>query len=160
MRNHEDEFSQVGARLAAIGLGDAHYARSFRKETGITFPLFVDAERKAYRAAQLHSGSLLHILRRDNFAARKRAKAAGHKQHRLGKDPFQLGASLVLAPGNVDRYVHLSTTFGDNADPAALLAAVQHGHRGGERHAVRQGAQEPRQDREGVPALRDERQAR
>jgi hypothetical protein len=124
LRDYEEEFTAAGARLAAIGLGDAHYARAFRVETGITFPLLVDSEREAYRAAQLNRGSLLHLFRRDNFAARKRAKGAGHTQHRTGKNPFQLGASLVLAPGNVDRYVHLSQTFGDNADPAELLAAV------------------------------------
>ena len=124
MRDHENEFSRAGARFAAIGLGAARYARAFREETGITFPLFVDDDRKAFRAAELRKGSLLHLLRRDNFAARKQAKAAGHKQHRLGEHPFQLGASLVLAPGNVDRYVHLSKTFGDNADPAAPLEAV------------------------------------
>ena len=110
--------------MAVVGLGDSRYARAFREETGITFPLFVDDDRKAFRAAELRKGSLLHLLRRDNFAARKQAKAAGHKQHRLGEHPFQLGASLVLAPGNVDRYVHLSKTFGDNADLAALLEAV------------------------------------
>lgn len=124
MRDHEDEFSRAGARLVAIGLGDAYYARAFREETGISFPLFVDARRQAFRAAGLGKANLLHLLRGDNFTARKRAKAAGYRQHRLGKDPFQLGASLVLAPGNVDRFVHLSTTFGDNADPAALLAGV------------------------------------
>ncbi len=124
MRDREHEFSRAGARLAAIGGGDARYARVFREETGITFPLFVDDDRKAFRAAELRKASLLHLLRRDNFAARKRARAAGHRQHRLGRDPFQLGASLVLAPGNVDRYVHVSKTFGDNADPAALLEAV------------------------------------
>ncbi len=110
--------------MAAIGLGDAHHARAFREETGITFPLLVDDDRKAFRAAKLRKGSLLHLLCRDNLVARTRAKLAGHKQHRLGKDPFQLGASLVLAPGNVDRYVHSSKTFGDNADPAALLEAI------------------------------------
>jgi hypothetical protein len=56
--------------------------------------------------------------------ARKRAKAAGHKQHRLGKDPFQLGGSFVFAPGNVDRFVHLSETFGDNAAPEDLIRAI------------------------------------
>lgn len=56
--------------------------------------------------------------------ARKRAKAAGHKQHRLGKDPFQLGGSFVFAPGDVDRFVHLSKTFGDNASPTDLLTAI------------------------------------
>jgi hypothetical protein len=111
--------------MAAIGLGDRRYARAFREETGIPFPLLVDEQRQAYRAAGLRTGTLLHLLRRDNFEARARAKAAGHKQHRLGRNPFQLGGSFVFGPGNVDRFVHLSETFGDNAAPQSLLAAVR-----------------------------------
>ena len=76
MRAHESEFRQAGARLAAIGLGDAGYARAFREESGIGFPLLIDADRAAYRMAGLKKASLLHLLRRDNFAARKRAQAA------------------------------------------------------------------------------------
>jgi hypothetical protein len=125
LREHESEFTQAGAKLAAIGLGDMQYARAFKEETGITFPLFVDADRKAYKAAELKSANLLHLLRSDNSQARSRAKAAGHRQHKLGENPFQLGASFVFAPGDVDRFVHLSQTFGDNADPKALLAAVR-----------------------------------
>ena len=96
----------MGARLAAVGLGDLNYARLFREESGITFPLLVDVERKAYEAAQLKSGNVFHIFRRDNSEARARAKAAGHRQHRPGKDPFQLGASFVFAPGNRELFVH------------------------------------------------------
>ena len=125
MRAHETEFRQAGARLAAIGLGDENYARAFREESGIGFPLLIDAERAAYRVAGLKKASLLHLLRRDNFAARKRAQAGGHRQHKLGKDPLQLGGSFVFAPGNVDRYAHVSETFGDNAPVERLLAAVR-----------------------------------
>ena len=125
MREHEEKFKQAGATLAAIGLGDMNYARLFREETGITFPLLVDAGRAAYRAAELKSGNLFHIFRRDNTAARGRAKAAGHRQHKLGKDPFQLGASFTFAPGDRDLFVHLSRTFGDNADPATLLSTLE-----------------------------------
>ena len=124
LREHEQEFRQKGARLAAISLGDAHYARIFREGTGITFPLLVDAERQAYGAAGLRSGNLLHIFRDENKAARKRANAAGLRQYGLGKNPFQLGGSFVFGPGNVDRFAHLSETFGDNASVAALLAAL------------------------------------
>jgi hypothetical protein len=67
---------------------------------------------------------LLHLFRKDNFKARKRAKAGGHRQHKLGKDPLQLGGSFVFAPGNVDRFVHVSETFGDNATAEAILAAI------------------------------------
>jgi len=76
----------------------------FREESGITFPLLIDEDRRAYRAAGLRSASLLHIFRSDNAIARKRARAAGQRQHRLGKNPFQLGASFVFGPGDVDRY--------------------------------------------------------
>lgn len=124
MRAHEQEFRAKGAGLAAVGLGDPNYARLFREKTGITFPLLIDENREAYKAVGLRNASLLHLLRRDNMQARKRAKAAGHKQHRLGKDPFQLGGSFVFAPGNVDRFVHLSETFGDNAAPKDLLGAI------------------------------------
>lgn len=124
MREHEDEFRAKGAKLAAIGLGDARYAGLFREETGIKFPLLIDEDRLAYRAAGLKSANLLHLFRPDNAVARKRAQAGGFRQHKLGQNPFQLGGSFVFGPGNVDRYAHLSKTFGDNATIDALLAVL------------------------------------
>jgi alkyl-hydroperoxide reductase/thiol specific antioxidant family protein len=124
LRDHEPEFQKKGAKLAAIGLGDANYARLFREESGIGFPLLIDEQRQAYQAAELKNANLLHLFKSENAAARKRAKASGHRQHKLGQNPFQLGGSFVFGPGNVDRFVHLSRTFGDNAAVAELLAAL------------------------------------
>jgi AhpC/TSA antioxidant enzyme len=129
LRAHEGDFKNRGASLAAIGLGDRNYARMFREEAGIAFPLLIDEERIAYRAAGLRSANLLHILRRDNAASRDRAKAGGFAQKKLGRNPFQLGGSFVFGPGNVDVYAHVSKTFGDNADVEELLAAIGAGKR-------------------------------
>jgi hypothetical protein len=101
----------------------------FREEAEITFPLLIDEERVAYRAAGLRSGNLLHIFRRDNAASRERAKAGGFAQKKLGRNPFQLGGSFVVGPGNVDVYSHVSKPFGDNADMGELLAAIGAGKR-------------------------------
>ena len=124
MREHAQAFLEKGAALAAIGLGDRVYAREFREEARITFPLLIDEERQAYRAVELKSANLFHLLRSDNAEARKRASAAGHQQHKLGQNPFQLGGSFVFGPGNVDRFTHISQTFGDNASVAAMLEAL------------------------------------
>jgi hypothetical protein len=124
LREHEQAFRDKGATLAAVGLGDRNYARVFREETGISFPLLIDEQREAYRAAELRSANLLHLLRSDNAVARKRARTGGHRQHKLGQNPFQLGGSFVFGPGNVDRFAHISQTFGDNATVAALLEAL------------------------------------
>ena len=125
MREHENDFKAAGAELAAIGLGDAIYARQFREETRIAFPLLVDDKRVAYRTAGLKGGSIFDIFRRENAQARQRARAAGHKQHRLGRNPFQLGGSFVFGPGNRDIYAYVSGTFSDNAAVEALLDAVR-----------------------------------
>jgi hypothetical protein len=124
LRDHHQAFLDKGARVAAIGLGGPAYAKAFRAETGINFPLLIDERRAAYRAAGLQTASLLHLLRRDNAVARKRAKNAGHRQHWFGKNPLQLGGSFVFGPGNVDLYAHISQTFGDNAAVADLLVAI------------------------------------
>jgi alkyl-hydroperoxide reductase/thiol specific antioxidant family protein len=96
----------------------------FREDTGISFPLLIDEERKAYREAGLRSANILHLLRPDNAVARARAQAAGHRQTGIGQHPFQLGGSFVFAPGNKDLFGHVSQTFGDNATPEALLDAL------------------------------------
>ena len=124
MREHEQAFRERGASLAAIGLGDANYARLFREDTGITFPLLIDEQRQAYHAAGLRNANLLHMLRNENKTARERARAGGHRQHKLGQNPFQLGGSFVFGPGNMDRFLHVSRTFGDNAAVEDLLAAL------------------------------------
>jgi hypothetical protein len=124
LRASEQKFRDKGANLAAIGLGDRNYARAFREETGIAFPLLIDEERKAYNALELKSANLFHLFRKDNAEYRARAKAAGHSQQKLGKNPFQLGGSFVFGPGDVDRFAHVSETFGDNASMESLLAAL------------------------------------
>src|SRR5262250_1584890 len=86
--------------------------------------LLVDEKRDAYKAMELKSANLLHLLRRDNAQARARAKAGGHSQHKLGQNPLQLGGSFVFGPGDIDRFAHRGQTFGDNAPIAALLAAL------------------------------------
>jgi AhpC/TSA antioxidant enzyme len=124
LRDREAAFRERGARLAAIGLGGAAYARAFRDDARITFPLLVDTERVAYRTAELRSASFRDLFRHDNLVARRRARATGHRQGRPGRNLFQLGGSFVLGPGNVERYAHVSETFGDTAPVSALLAAL------------------------------------
>ncbi len=125
LREHEAEFQKLGANLAAIGLSDREHARSFRDETGIAFPLLIDEQQRAYGAIDLRKGNIFQLVSPANILARKRAKATGFKQHRMGKDPFQLGGSFVFGPGNIDIYSHVSNTFSDNAPVQAMLSAIR-----------------------------------
>jgi hypothetical protein len=130
LRAHEPEIKARGARVVAVGLGGMEYARSFRTEAGIEFPLVIDKDLATYRVLGLKKANIFHLLRGDNFASRKRAKAAGHRQHKFSKDPFQLndpfqlGGTFVFGPGNVDHFAHISEAFGDNAPLDQVIAAL------------------------------------
>lgn len=125
MRAREHDIRETGATIVAIGLGDRHYARMFREDAGITFPLLIDEERKAYAAADLKSASLWGLLSRESAAHRRRARAGGHRQHKLGKNPLQLGGSFVFGPGHADHYAHVSRSPGDNAPIDDLLRVLR-----------------------------------
>jgi hypothetical protein len=124
LREHQQAFRAKGTSLAAISLGNRYYARIFREETGIDIPLLIDEQRRAYVIADLGNANLLHVLRRDNFKGRNRARAAGHHQHKLGRNPFQLGGSFIFGPGDIDYFAHISKTFGDNAAFGEMLEAL------------------------------------
>ena len=124
MRDAESKFKAKGANIVAIGLGGMDYARHFRDDTQVDFPLLVDEDNKVHQAAGLGKANVFHIFRRDNRAARIRARLAGLRQYKLGKDPFQLGGSFIFGPGDTDRFAHVSATFGDNATMDALLGAL------------------------------------
>ena len=124
MRDNESQIKAKGANIAAIGLGGMKFAQHFREEFKIDFPLLVDEDSSAHKAANLPKANVFHLLRSDNAAARARAKAAGHVQTGIKKDPFQLGGSFVFAPGDHDLYTHVSQTFGDIAPMREVIAAI------------------------------------
>jgi hypothetical protein len=121
LRDYEPQIVEAGGRVAAVGLGDTDYARDFRDQTGISFPLLVDERRRAYDAANLKRATLLHLFRRQNFQDRNVAQAEGHRQYKVGRNPFQLGGGFIIAPGDVDLFAYASETFGDNAPVNEML---------------------------------------
>ena len=124
MREHESKVIEYGGNIAAVGLGGMDYARAFRDDTGIRFPLLIDERGVTYKAAELRRGTLFQIFSPSNFAARRRAQQAGVRQHKVGKDPFQLGGSFVFGPGKVDVFSHVSETFGGNAPVDQLISTL------------------------------------
>ena len=124
MRDLHPQLKELDVPLVAIGLADLARAKEFRKEFQLNFPLLVDADRRAYQAAGFNEASLLHLLRADNLKSASRAKAGGHSQTKLGKNPMQLGGTLVIAPDERVLLDYPSKTFGDNASNESVLAAL------------------------------------
>jgi len=125
LRDHAEELRALGANVAAVGVGGGFQARDFGDRAGIDFPLLVDERLEAYAAAGLEKGKLWWALSPGNTLRRFQALASGHRDGQAGREPMQLGGSFVLAPGDVDVFVHRARGFADNAAISVLVDAVR-----------------------------------
>ena len=108
-----------------IGQATPQDGQNFRQQFGITLPLLIDRRRESYRAigAKMAGVSGLFgprvILRAITTVLGRRVR-----QGRTIGHPAQLGAALIVAPGNQVLYEQLASDASDNAPPETLLAAL------------------------------------
>jgi alkyl-hydroperoxide reductase/thiol specific antioxidant family protein len=113
-----------GGRLIMIGVGNRHFADGFRRELGLTVPLYVDTARNSYRALGMKRGVWATLLSPATWRNMVRAWRAGFRQKGIKGDPWQQGGVLVVWPGGRVAYRHLSQSSGDHPPVAEVLGAL------------------------------------
>ena len=64
------------------------------------------------------------LLKPSQVAAGFRSFAKGHRQQKTGRRPMQLGATIVMAPGDEILYEDFEEYAGDHADIDEVLAVL------------------------------------
>ncbi len=124
LRDRRDEIRAAGAEIVVIGNGAAHFARAFRGDYELDFPLLVDPDRVAYRAAGLRRGLAGTLSPRVALHA-ARALAKGFFQTSVQGDALQLGGVFVIRRGGGVAYRHASQVAGDHAPLDDVLRALR-----------------------------------
>jgi peroxiredoxin len=125
LRGRYDEITGRGAEVVAVGTGDVRYAAAFRDDEHIPFPVLVDDDAEAARAASIRRvGPLTLLFDPRSIGGARRAWRHGYRIHKSGKRVNQLGATFVIGPGPVVRYEHLDSHTADHAPLEAVLAAL------------------------------------
>ena len=124
MRERYAEFRKRGAEVVAIGTGDVEYARTFVSDEKIPFPVLVDDDGAAARAAAVRVSSFLGLFHPRTWGPTRETWARGHRIHAAGNRVTQLGASFVVGPGPTLLFEHLDRDSTDHAPVDALLAAL------------------------------------
>ena len=126
MREHYEEIRGLGGEVLAIGTGNVRYAAAFVADEQVPFPVLVDDQGAAARAAQVKRVTFRVLLfdKRSRAGARA-AHAAGHRIHRPGKRTNQLGATFVIGPGGRVAYAHIDEHTADHASLDDVIAALR-----------------------------------
>jgi hypothetical protein len=91
----------------------------------VPFPVLLDEEGTAAEIVGTKTITTLSLLSPSQIRAGARALAAGNVQHKYGRRPKQLGATLVIAPGNVLLYEDYEDFAGDHADLDEIIAVLK-----------------------------------
>ena len=111
--------------VLAIGTGGKRYAQAFIEEEDFPFPVLLDEDGEAAAIVGTGAVGATTLLRPAAVGAGLRSAIGGHRQRRSGRRPRQLGATLVIGPGNELRYADYEDHPGDHADLDEVLAAAQ-----------------------------------
>ena len=141
MRDVEGEIRKLGAELVVVGNGRPEHAADFRKEQNLTFPLLVDPEMNAYKAAGLKRGitdtemnaykaaglkrGITDTVNLRMFRHGVRALRKGFRQKKLQGDPWQLGGVFVVTPTGKIPYPQKNREAGDHPEPEEILGALE-----------------------------------
>ena len=124
MRDAYEEIRSAGAEIVAIGTGNQRYARRFVEEENIPFPVLVDDDAVAARAASVSKGSIRNILTPSTYRDSIGTLRRGHRIHSSGRRVTQLGATFVVGPGDLIRYEHIDQLTTDHAPIAEVLGSL------------------------------------
>jgi hypothetical protein len=113
-----------GAALVLIGNGNRRFAEGFKRDLGITTPVYVDTKREAYRALEMKRGFMRTLGTIDVWKSLGRALKGGFRQKGVQGDAWQLGGVLVVLPDGNVAYRYRSESAGDHPRLADILAAL------------------------------------
>jgi hypothetical protein len=82
----------------------------------VPFEVLLDEDGSAAELVGTGILGKLSLISPRQVAAGARALAKGNMQHNAGRRPFQLGATLVIGPGDELRYEDFEKFAGDHAD--------------------------------------------
>jgi peroxiredoxin len=125
LRDAYDDIRVSGAELVAVGTGNQRYATAFVEEENIPFPVLVDDDASAARAASVNKGSLRNILTPSTYRDSIGTLRRGHRIHKSGRRVTQLGATFVVGPGEHVRYSHIDGLTTDHAPIDEVLATLR-----------------------------------
>ena len=113
--------------MTAIGTGGKRYAKAFIEDESVPFEVLLDEDGSAAEIVGTKSLGMMSLLKPKQVIAGARAAGGGNRQHNTGRRPMQLGATLVIGPGNELLYEDYEAFAGDHADLDEVLSVLSKG---------------------------------
>jgi hypothetical protein len=110
--------------VTAVGTGGRRYAKAFIEDESVPFDVLLDEDGDAADIIETNSLGATALIRPDAWLAGARSLVGGNRQRNAGRRPTQLGATIVMAPGDEVLYMDKESFAGDHANLDEVLAVL------------------------------------
>lgn len=114
----------TGSGVTAIGTGGRRYAQAFIEDESFPFPVLLDGDGEAADIVETNRMGITTLATPSAIFAGVRSLSGGNRQRKTGRRPTQLGATLVMAPGDELLYFERENFPGDHANLDDVLAVL------------------------------------
>lgn len=91
----------------------------------MSFPVLLDEDGTAAEIVGTGTLGVASLVKPSQVAAGLRSFRGGHRQKNPGRRPMQLGATIVMGPGDEILYEDFEDYAGDHADLDEVIAAIR-----------------------------------
>jgi len=90
----------------------------------VPFAVLLDEEGEASDIVDMNRLGAAALIRPDAWMAGAKSLVGGNRQHNTGRRPTQLGATIVMGPGDEILYIDKESFAGDHADLDEVVAVL------------------------------------
>jgi peroxiredoxin len=124
VRQHQPDFDRYDTRVVVISFVGGKSLRFWHQQTGIPYPLLIDADRAVYRKFQLGS-AFWRVWGLNVLWTYARLVFSGRRYRGIQGDPHQLGGDFLIDARGIVRLAHYSEDPTDRPAVATLLETIQ-----------------------------------
>lgn len=124
MREQEGRLRQMGVVVAVVTFDANFMAQAYVEQTGLVWPLLIDADRSLYRAYGMERGGWWSIYGPSSVWHYLKLIMGGRWLQSPGKDYRQLGGDILIDPDGIVRLHFVSDSPHDRPSVESLLAAI------------------------------------
>jgi len=124
LRDHETEFARRRIKVAIVTFESDYFARSYAAESGLDWPLLIDANRDLYRSYDMLSATFWDVWGPSTWWVYGKELLKGQKLHKAEGDVMQRGGDVLIDPDGIVRLHHIGEGPADRPAVETILALV------------------------------------
>ena len=124
LQQYEADLDSCGVKVAVVTFEAGFLARAYIEDTGLRWPLLIDATRELYRAYGMLEASFWDIWGPSTWWAYLKEIAHGRLPKKSEGDISQRGGDVLVDPGGIVRLHHVGQGPGDRPSARSILAVL------------------------------------